>query len=683
MIGVRVKEKRSKAKDGLNDDPMKEMRERYERAVEAERENRLKAIEDYRFVAIPGNQWDESQRKARKGRPCYEIPILRSSWRQVVNDQKKARPGIKVRPVEDGDKDGAELRQGLIRNIESRSNAERVYDKAFELLTASGFGCWRVSTAYSADDAWDQDIVIEPITDPLTSVWFDPDAKHDDCRDAEYCFVEETLSHEAFERRYPKAKAVDFESIISSRKYGDWFGEKSVRIVEYIRREPITKTLLLLSDGRTVDAEQAIQMAEQLAMEGITVVRERTVNTHKVVSSICTGAEEIEGPNDLIFDRIPVIPTYANRHFVDGTWQWCGMVRPARDPQKLANYNITTGQEALSKQHKAVPVVTVKMLEGANVKALWDSSNAVDVPYLPITPDPTMPGGPNFLSPPPVHASFVQFGQMSIDMVKMATGIYDASIGARSNETSGRAIIARQNEGDTATFDYQDALSFSIQSTGELILSALPKVYDTPRVVRVLGVDGREKQVQLYQEDQNGNKLNDLSAGKYDVTISVGASFDTQRMEFVDAIQAMSQGNPMVAAATGDLVMKAMDFHGSDEAAERLKLLLPPQIQQAMASGDNMPPEAIAAMQQAKQAMQAAQQQMAQAQQMLGEIQQEKADTEAEKAKVDAAKKEIAAEIKVAEAELAAKRAELEAAIAKFEARIAISPMDGATYPPN
>lgn len=678
-----MKEKRSKAKDGLNDDPMKEMRERYERAVEAERENRLKAIEDYRFVAIPGNQWDESQRKARKGRPCYEIPILRSNWRQVVNDQKKARPGIKVRPVEDGDKEGAELRQGLIRNIESRSNAERVYDKAFELLTASGFGCWRVSTAYSTDDAWDQDLVIEPITDPLTSVWFDPDAKQDDCRDAEYCFVEETLSHEAFERRYPKAMAVDFEPIISSRKYGDWFGENSVRIVEYIRREPITKTLLLLSDGRTVDSEQAIQMAEQLAMEGITVVRERTVNTHKVVSSICTGAEEIEGPNDLIFDRIPVIPAYANRHFVDGTWQWCGMVRPARDPQKLANYNITTGQEALSKQHKAVPVVTVKMLEGANVKALWDSSNAVDVPYLPITPDPTMPGGPSFLSPPPVHASFVQFGQMSIDMVKMATGIYDASIGARSNETSGKAIIARQNEGDTATFDYQDALSFSIQSTGELILSALPKVYDTPRVVRVLGVNGSEKQVQLYQEDQSGNKLNDLSAGKYDVTISVGASFDTQRMEFVDAIQAMSQGNPMVAAATGDLVMKAMDFHGSDEAAERLKLLLPPQIQQAMASGDNMPPEAIAAMQQAQQAMQAAQQQMAQAQQMLGELQQEKASTEAEKAKVDATKKEIAAEIKVAEAELAAKRAELETAIARFEARIATSPMDGATNPPD
>lgn len=541
-----MKEKRSKAKDGLDADQMAEMRRRYERAVEAERENRLKAIDDYRFVAIPGHQWDEAQRRARKGRPCYEMPILRSTWRQVVNDQKKARPAIKVRPVEDGDKEGAELRQGLIRNIESRSNSERVYDKAFELLTAAGFGCWRVSTAYSSDDAWDQDIVIEPITDPLTSVWFDPDAKHDDCRDAEYCFIEETLSREAFLRRFPGAQEVDWESLIRTRKFGDWFGEDSVRVVEYIRRVPVTKTLLLLSDGRTVDADEAVKMADQLAAEGISVVRERKVNAHKVISSICTGAEEVEGPTELVFDRIPVIAVYANRHFVDGKWEWCGMVRAARDPQKLANYNITTAQEALAKQHKAVPIVTVKMLEGANVKQLWDASNAVDVPYLPITPDPTMPGGPNFLSPPPIHAAFVEFGRMSVDLVKMATGIYDASLGARTNETSGRAILARQQEGDTATFDYQDALSFAIQSTGELILNALPKVYDTPRVVRVIGVDGKEKQVRLYEEDGRGNKLNDLSVGKYDVTISVGASFDTQRLEFIDAIRSLSQGNPMI-----------------------------------------------------------------------------------------------------------------------------------------
>jgi hypothetical protein len=229
------------------------------------------------------------------------------------------------------------------------------------------------------------------------------------------------------------------------------------------------------------------------------------------------------------------------------------------------------------------------MLEGAGIKEMWDKSNAVDVPYLPYTPDQMVPGGPQFLSPPPVHASFVQMGQMSIDLVKMATGIYDASVGARSNETSGKAIQARQNEGDTATFDYQDALNFGIQSTGEILISALPKVYDTPRAMRVIGKDGSEKMVNLYEETQDGSKANDLSVGKYDVSISVGPNYDTQRMEFVDALTQIGQGNPMVQQATADLVMKASDFPGADEAAERLKMLLPPQIQQMLNSEDESP----------------------------------------------------------------------------------------------
>lgn len=666
-----MKEKRSRAKDGPNADPMKEMRDRYERAVDAERENRLQGIDDYKFVAIPGNQWDEQQRKARRNRPCYEIPILRSNWRQVVNDQKKARPAIKVRPVENGDAKGAELRQGLIRNIESRSNAERAYDSGFELLTAAGFCAWQVSTAYSSDDAWDQDIVIKPITDPLSSAWPDPDAVEADRRDGMFAFVEKTLSREAYKAKYPNAEAVDFESMLRSGKYGSWFGQDSVRVVEYWRRVPVTKSLLLLSDGRTVDkAELSPEKVQELMQAGVTVTRERECQTHKVVMSVCSGAEEIDGPHDTVWDRIPVIFAYANLHFIDGKWEWCGMVRPARDPQKLANYNITTAQEALAKQHKAVPIITATMLTGDGVKKMWDASNAVDVPYLPITPDPQMPAGPQFLSPPPVHASFVQLGQLSIDMVKMATGIYDASVGARSNETSGKAIMARQQEGDTATFDYQDALAFAIQSTGELILAALPKVYDTPRSIRIIGKDGAEDIAELYQETQNG-KVNDLSVGKYDVSISVGPSYDTQRMEFVDALVQLGQGNPLIAQAVPDLIVGAMDFPKADEAAERLKMLLPPPIQQALAQGKDLPPEALMAMQQAQQAMQSAQEQMAQLEQAAMQLAQEKAATDADKAAVQAQRAQIQADIKVAKAELDAQSAQLDAAVARFDAHVA------------
>jgi hypothetical protein len=598
------------AKDG-GSDPMKEMRERYKRATDAERDNRVLALDDLRFVAVPGNQWDEKQKKARRNRPCYEFPILRAHWRQVVNDQKKARPGIKVRGLKDATTEGAELRQGIIRNVESVSKASLAYDAAHELLVATGFGAWRVGTEYSDDDGWDQDFCIKPIKDALNSVWADPDAPLDDCC-GEFAFVEEMIPRETFKTRFPDAECVNFEG---SSLYSDWYGKDDIRVAEYWRKVPVTKTVCLLSDGRSVSAEEYEPIKDELAEEGITCTQVRKVASFKVVSSLVSGAEELEEPKESVFHKIPIVILYANRHFIDGKWVWMGMVRPSRDPQKLLNYNFTAGQEALAKQHKSTPLVTPMMLEGAGVKAMWDASNAADAPYLPYTPDPKAPGGaPSYLTAPPIHNGFVQMGQMSIDMLKASDGIYDASVGARSNETSGVALRERKMEGDTATFDYGDKIAEGVQVTGELVGKALHKVYDTPRVVRVIGKDGAEDWKHLYEEvidRQTGKKtvLNDLSAGKYDYTVTTGANYDTQRMEFVDMLVQLSHANPLVQQALPDLIVGSMDFPKADEAAERLKMVLPAPIQQAMAQKDQSP--AVMQLQaQMQQMQQAAEQQM-------------------------------------------------------------------------
>ena len=185
---------------------LKLMRERYKAAVDADSDNRKLARDDRLFVLVPGNQWDEKQRKARRGRPCYEFPILRSHWRQIVNDQKQSRASVKVTGIDAEDKEGAELRQGLIRNIERSSNAEEAYDNAFEEMTSGGFGAWRVVTRYSEDDGWNQDLAIEPIHDAVNRVWVDPDAVMDDSSDAKWLFVEDTISSAEFKRRYPDAE---------------------------------------------------------------------------------------------------------------------------------------------------------------------------------------------------------------------------------------------------------------------------------------------------------------------------------------------------------------------------------------------------------------------------------------------------------------------------------------------
>lgn len=654
---------RKAAKEGgadLVNDPMKEMRERYARAVSADIENRRNGVEDFRFVAIPGNQWDEQQRKRRRGRPCYEFPLLRSHWRQVTGDQKQARPQIKIRAVEDGDVKGAELRQGLIRNIEDQSKASVAYDTAFEWSSAAGFGAWRIVTEYSQDDGWDQDLRIKEIPDALSSVWWDPSAKERDCRDANYWFVEESIPREEFKRRWPKADPVDFQSEFNKKLYGDWCGQDDVRVVEYWRKEPVTEVICLLSDGRTMSQADCEAGAAVLAAEGITVVRQRTIQTHKVVMSLCTGAEEISGPHEWPGKRIPIIPVFGDRYFVDGKWVWSGMVRHAKDAARLVNYNITTGQEILAKQHKATPVVTLKMLEGAGVKEMWDASSAMEAPYLPISPDPMMPSGPSFLTPPPVHAAFAQFGSVSIDLLKSVTGIHDASLGARSNETSGKAIIARQREGDTATFSYQDGLAYSIQSTGEVLLELLPHVYDTERVVRVLGKDGGEAWEQINQQLPDGTVLNDMSAGKYDASVSTGPSFSTQRQEFADLMLQMASSNPALMQIAGDLVMASLDFPKAEEVAERLKLMLPPPIQQAMAHGKELPPEVQQAMQQIEQQAQELQAAMQELQGQAAELEQDKASVTADKAAISAQIKELNAKSAVLQAEYNEKRAELE-----------------------
>lgn len=633
--------KRKAATDGGITDPMKEMRDRYERAVEADKTNRDAGMEDFRFVTVPGYQWDELQKKRRRGRPCYEFPLLRQHWRQITGDQKQARPQIKIRAVEDADVKGAELRQGLIRNIEDQSKSEQAYDTAFEWLSAAGFGAWRVVTEYSQDDGWDQDIRIKEIPDAMASVWFDPDAKERDCRDAIYAFVEESITRDEFKRRYPDADPIDFESTYNRDIYGSWCGEKEVRIAEYWRKEPVTETVCLLSDGRTLSKQQCVEAQQQLAQEGISVVRERSIQTHKVVMSIVSGAEEIDGPHDWPGKRIPVVPAYGDRYFVDGKWVWSGLVRHAKDAARLVNYNITTGQEILAKQHKATPLLTPKMLEGAGVKQLWDQSNSVDLPYLPYTPDQAMPSGPHYLQPPPVHQAFTMYGQMSIDLLKSSTGIHDASLGQRSNETSGKAIIARQREGDTATFSYQDGLAYAIQSTGEIVLELLPKVYDTERVVRVLGNDGGEDWTKINEQLPDGTVLNDLSAGKYDVSVSSGPSFSTQRAEFSELMLQMAQGNPQIMATCGDLIMASMDFPKADEVAERLKLMLPPPIQQMLQQGKQASPEVLQMQAQLQQMQQMAQQHIDGLTQQLQEAQAKASSRVADELKAQIAIQEL------------------------------------------
>ena len=547
---------------------MNEMRTRFELSIEADSENRVRSLDDVRFVSVQGEQWDEYQKRKRKTRPCYEFNRLRQHIRQVTGDQRQNRPQIKLRAVEQGDKETADIMQGLIRNIESISNADKAYDTAFEWAVTGGYGVWRLKTEYNTNDSFEQDIKIQEVTNPF-SVYFDPSAQEFDRRDAQYAFVITRMGKDEFKQKYPNDELIDYTG--ANYDIQHWIDDASVTLCEYWYKQYEDKNLLLLSNGNTV-YEDEIPDRMVLEANGITVLKERKVEVPKVKMALLTGEGVIEEAN-WAGRFIPIVPVYGDIVDIDGEFHYSGMVRFGKDAQRVYNYHRTTMIETIANAPKVPYLVTPEQIKG--FEGLWKSANAENMPFLPYNPDPRAGGMPQRSGGVEIPQALITASQYDAEDIKAVTGQFDASMGANGNETSGRAILARQREGDTATYSYIDNLSRAIRYTGEILVDLIPKIYDTERVVRILGIDGGEKWVEInkIQLDQmTGQQIitNDITSGKYDVSVNVGASYNTQRQEASEALLEM-MGNPMLAPVVADLLAKNLDIPNSDELEKRLR----------------------------------------------------------------------------------------------------------------
>ena len=567
------------------EDKYAEMRKRFAACEEAENTQRNLAVDDFKFIWVAGSQWDNHFGQMRGTRPKYEFNKLRQAVKQVVNDMRMNTPSIKVRANEDGDVEVAEIRQGLIRNIESQSRADEAYDWGGLYAVSCGFGAWRVKTEYVGDDTFDQEIRIERIHNPF-SVRFDPSAKALDRSDARYAFVEDAMPTSEFKRRFPKAEISSFDSAMTS-DCRDWYNEKEVRVAEYWKKEPVTKEILLLSDGRVVDAEGFDEDAAanppvgedgMPVVEPVTVANRRPVETHKVTMEIVSGKETLEGPFEWPGRYIPLVPVWGDIVHIDGRDQWSGMARSAKDAQILYNAERSNFAEVVATQPSAPFMYTQKQIEGYERE--WRDLAVDNAPGLPYNPDPNAPGVmPQRVLPPQMSPGYMAALQLSADDIKGVTGIYDASLGARSNETSGRAIMARKQEGDIANYDYQDNVARAILYTGIIINDLIPHIYDTERQARILGEDGSTDYVTINQPvwnevEQTWDTVNDIRVGKYDITISTGPSYTTQRMETLDAMMQLAQSQGPMAMLAQYGVLKNMDTPGMDEVREAMRKLL-------------------------------------------------------------------------------------------------------------
>lgn len=610
--------------------------------------------EDVDFLL--GDQWDESikAKRQKEFRPCLTENRVLPFAHQVINDIRQSRPAINIIPVDNqSDVETAKIMRGMIRNIEAQSSADNVYDTAAWNGLSAGYGWIRVNTKYVDETSFDQELEIIRIPD-FSSVMIDPNTKNMDGSDAEYGFVYEDMTREAFKEQYPDANQMPFDEYDGK---DNWCMENTVRVCEFFYKSYETKTIYLLESGETVETLPKGQKA----------VSERMVRIPSVKWCKLTGAEIID-KTDWPGKYIPLVPCYGEEVWQDGRRKCFSLIHQAKDPQRRFNYWLTASTELIALQPKAPFIgITGQFATDGNK---WAKANNETYAYLQYDPVELPDGSfaavaPQRQMPPTGSPAMFQEMMAAADGIKSSIGMFNASLGQTGNETSGKAILARQAEGDNATFHFVDNLQSAIRQVGRILVDVIPKIYSGPRIVRIIGEDDSKMSVPINQaavKAQGGNMLPvqpgqvpdafyDLNVGRYDVVATVGASYATKRQETANMLQAILQADPTTFPILGDIFFKNLDIAESDIIVERLKKLNP-------AMNDDEDPQA-AQLQQAGQMIEAMQMQLAQMDQALN------AKREKDQAEVNAELQKTQAEIAKIEAETVKIQAEVAAAMAQ------------------
>lgn len=646
----------------------------YDRAYQRDHNNMDEAYEDLRFRrGKREDQWDALALEARKGRPCHVVNKLPQFIRQVTGDMRQMRPGIKVVPVDSGaDSEVAEIRGGIIRYVENRSFAKHVYTTAADSQVAAGIGHWHILTEYAAATTFNQEIRIEGIEDGVAVLW-DVDSILPTREDAKHCFVPVDRNVDTFKEEWPSAVASGFDTSMyglgTSGAFNSWSTDNSIRLCTYWKKKPIKRTLALMPDGsiddltdqmtdvKPADYQAAVQWMQQ--NKGARLEKRDSFKVCRYLITLAEVLEEIEWPGM----HIPVVPLIGEEVRIGRDVYRHGIVRYARDLQRMVNYYASAETETIALQPKAPWIGTRKQFQ--DNYDLWETANTENHPFLEYTPDPNAPGPPQRV-PPPVPSQAIQLGgQNAANDMKAVIGIYDAGLGAKSNETSGVAIKNRQQEGDTGTFVYIDNFAMAIQRTGQIINDLIPHIYDTERQMRIVGEDGKANVVTINKPMMMGGQSqthNDVTSGSYDIEMELGPSYSTKREASRDALTEFIRAFPPAAPLLGDIYAKMLDMPNAEQIGERLEEALPPPIKAKLQAERNegKPPPPPTPEQQQQQAQQQQQQQMEQQAAAL-KMQEMKAQTdkaEAEAMEAQARARKAIAEANKAEAEAGLKRVE-------------------------
>jgi len=607
-------------------DFLQDMRNEYKYDVDFDEDNREAAMDDKKFSA--GEQWDPIVLEQRKGLPCLVINSIPQFTAQLVGDWRESRKAIKVVPSNDEDVDIASIRGDLIRSIEMASRADRVYDGAFESLVQCGDGAFRVSVEYARDDIFDQDIFLRPIEDALSVTWdrfsVDPTG-----RDARRVFVNDRIPKNEFKAKWGDIPSdpLEEESLMDNLSITDWADANSYQITEYWRLVERQRLIGMFQNGKVYQLDD--ENMEDIVLANGPPVKTRVAWCSYAQMHLVTGFAILSGPYEYKLTRLPIVRMSGRVTTVGTRRIRYGLVRFMKDAVRLKNFWRSVAAEQLGYAPKAKWMATESAVEGREEQIR--KAHLSRDPLLIFNDEAVFGQNVQNVQPPGVEAALLNEANTNQQDMKDVTGIHDASMGIRSNETSGRAIMARQREGDVANLTFHDNANAALLEAGDVINQLIPQIYDGTRVVRTVGEDEEAKFVQL-NDPMNPDAV-DMSVGMFDVALSTGTSYSTRRVEAAQAMMDAIQVWPNLMSIAGDLVAKAQDWPGAEKLAARLKKTIPPQyLEEGEEGAVGVTPEQMQEMQMAIQQLQAENQELKTDRSIdMGKLEQAKYDGETQR----------------------------------------------------
>lgn len=624
-------------------------------------------LEDAAFVA--GQQWDAiiAAQRTLDQKPTLTINTAPALIAQIMGNRFLNETSVKVLPDQGGTRQIATTRQGLIRSIEKISNGDRAYDVAMQNAVIGGMGNFRIVPQYAKGDVFEQELTVAPIPNPGATIWdrlrMDPTG-----RDARRVFVQDLMTRTSFEQKWPWAQPAEFGSTLAYTQMlqtNGWVTVDLVRVVDYYTMRSEERTIAMMKDGKIVDVTD-VDPSEWLANvahrdgpngPGAGDPLIRTVQRAYCEMVKCSANNVLEGPFRYWTDRVLVFRVPGWEINVGDTWQRFGLIRFAKDPMRYRNFFKSVKAEKLMQTPKGTWLATAQAVAGYEQN--YRMSNVSNDPLL--LWDGESGHKPERIEPAHFESGLIQeIGEADQD-IRNVTNLHEASLGQEGNEVSGKAINARVRVGELGTVIYQHNLNMAIGECGGVLNDLIPYYYDTPRIITILGPDGKQEQVPI--NDPNDPKSIDITTGKYRVTVTYGPSYTTKRVEAVETMETLINAHPEILGWAGDLLFENLDVPGGEELAARARKMLPPNLQnpEDMSEEDkkNAAEAAQGAAEAAKQAHDRQEAEIA--------LARAKVDSEAAKIEREQAQTKLA-EMQLKESEL--RIAKMQAEIAKINAEV-------------